>query len=160
MIQLVSTTDTTTQLHLPHLICQVAEQGAVQFGGRGEATDESKFVGFALELPQLFMLPEIDLVWVDRPTGKVEHSRFSSAHELIDFLNRAGDSATPVLLPSFVQNIPTNRSELATSWRLIASCGLTPVSGLACVSHLTGSRTVASVAACCAFQSVMTSVAT
>ena len=62
----------------------------MQFGGRGETTNKCRFVGFTLELPQLFMLLEIDLVWIDRPTGKIEHGRFSSGHKLIDFLNCAG----------------------------------------------------------------------
>jgi hypothetical protein len=37
---------------------------------------------------------------------------------------------------------------LWTIWSLIASCGLTPTCGVACVSHLTGNSTTDSAAAC------------
>jgi hypothetical protein len=41
--------------------------------------------------------------------------------------------------------------------RSLASCGLRPDCGEACVSHLTGSRTTDSAAACCAFHSLIAS---
>jgi hypothetical protein len=51
------------------------------------------------------------------------------------------DSAMPVLVPIFVQNIPTKMSEVWTSSSLIACCGLTLDRGVAFVSHFTGSKT-------------------
>src|SRR6266540_1588976 len=68
-------------------------------------------------------------------------------------------SATPVLVPSFVQNMPTKISQSRTNWRLMASWGLIPACGVACVSHFTGSNTTPSAVACCAFQSLTASVA-
>src|ERR1019366_1828382 len=69
------------------------------------------------------------------------------------------DSATPVGVPILVQNIPTRMSHPLTSWRLIASWGRTPDFGVACVSHLTGSKTIDSATACWAFHSLTASVA-
>ncbi len=50
------------------------------------------------------------------------------------------DSATPVLVPIFVQNIPIRISAVPSSCLLIASCGRTSEAGIECVSHCIASR--------------------
>ena len=104
------------------------------------------------------MLLQIDFVWVDRAAREVQQCRLSGSDELVDLLDGArlcDPGASADLGPKHANKDVAIADELL----LIASCGLTPACGLACVSHLTGSKTTNSAAACWAFQSLTASVA-
>ena len=69
--------------------------------------------------------------------GRLEKYRIAGFPAATNWLisSTVPDSATPVSVPSLVQNIPTRMSQPWTSRQLSASWGRMPARGVACVSH-------------------------
>ena len=104
------------------------------------------------------MLGMIDFHWVNRPSREIQHRWPVRCDNSVNLFNGAGCGNTCAgaqLGPEHTEQ----KIAFVDKQPVDGSCGRTPVSGMACVSHLTGSSTIPSSAACNPFHSLITSVA-
>ena len=101
--------DGLSRFQFPYSAHQIAEQRLPQFIDPAEAARERLLVSGVLEALKLPVLPQVDLVRVDRTAEKYSIAGFPAATNW-SISSTVPDSATPVLVPIFVQNMPTKMS--------------------------------------------------